>query len=233
MTKKNILTAAVSLSLVACLSIGATLAYFTDQTQTAKNVFKTGNVNISLIDHCDRPDGASWGAIERIPNAGVTYFDVTPGDVLDKHVSLTVDEASGDCYVAVKVEVNNENEEENGPALNEMVGMVHQAVVENEADPENPNWMMVEDMDENDNLESLVFIYKNPVSDLEKGKELVLFEEIKIPAEWNNAYANAEFDISVTGYAAQASNLTVEDFAAMITDGTMANGDAFAGFEQA
>ncbi|WP_294526330.1 SipW-dependent-type signal peptide-containing protein [uncultured Allofournierella sp.] len=231
MTKKNILTAAVSLSLVACLSIGATLAYFTDQTQTAKNVFKTGNVNISLIDRCDRPDGASWGAMDRGDNTGVTYFDVTPGDVLDKHVSLTVDKASGDCYVAVKVEVNNEGE--NGPALNEMVGLVHQAVVENEADPENPNWMMVEDMDENDNLESLVFIYKNPVGDLEKGKELVLFEDIKIPAAWDNAYANAEFDISVTGYAAQASNLTVEDFASMITDGTMANGDAFAGFEQA
>lgn len=228
MTKKNVLTAAVSLSLVACLSIGATLAYFTDKTETYENTFKTGNVDISLKDECVPPEGAGWNAITN--GRDITYFDVTPGDVLDKHVSLTVDKGSSDCYVAIKVDVSSETAV---PTLNEMVGLVHQAVVENEADPENPNWMMVEDMDENDNLESLVFIYKNPVGDSEKGKELVLFEDIKIPAAWDNAYANAKFDISVTGYAAQASNLTVEDFASMITDGTMANGDAFAGFEQA
>lgn len=40
MTKKNILTAAVSLSLVACLSIGATLAYFTDSTDGKKMCLK-------------------------------------------------------------------------------------------------------------------------------------------------------------------------------------------------
>ncbi|OUN80312.1 hypothetical protein B5G03_16890, partial [Gemmiger sp. An50] len=45
MKKKNILTAAVSLSLVACLSIGATLAYFTDKSDTMTNVFTTGKVD--------------------------------------------------------------------------------------------------------------------------------------------------------------------------------------------
>ena len=54
MKKKNILTAAVSLSLVACLSIGATLAYFTDKTDVQTNTFKAGNVDVTLIDQFDK-----------------------------------------------------------------------------------------------------------------------------------------------------------------------------------
>ncbi|OUN86796.1 hypothetical protein B5G03_06100, partial [Gemmiger sp. An50] len=53
MNKKNILTAAVSLSLVACLSIGATLAYFTDKSDTMTNVFTTGKVDMTLIDETE------------------------------------------------------------------------------------------------------------------------------------------------------------------------------------
>ena len=92
MSKKNILTAAVSLSLVACLSIGATLAYFTDKTQTAQNVFTTGKVDIELIDRLpvDYDEKAhTWKAVDSGDNTGIEYTDVMPGDYLQKEVGFT------------------------------------------------------------------------------------------------------------------------------------------------
>ena len=42
MKKKNIMTAALSLSLVGVIAVGGTLAYFTDQAETKVNAFTTG-----------------------------------------------------------------------------------------------------------------------------------------------------------------------------------------------
>ena len=50
MSKKSILVLAMTLSMVAILAIGGTLAYFTD-VDKADNVFSTGNVKIDLIEN--------------------------------------------------------------------------------------------------------------------------------------------------------------------------------------
>ena len=50
MNKKRVTALAVSLSLVAVIGIGATLAYFTDQTDT-QNVINMGHVDIDLVEH--------------------------------------------------------------------------------------------------------------------------------------------------------------------------------------
>lgn len=90
MNKKNILTAAVSLSLVACLSIGATLAYFTD-THTKTNVFTTGEVDIILNDISPEVDGmVSGDPYINNETSGIRYENVVPGDELSKDVSITV-----------------------------------------------------------------------------------------------------------------------------------------------
>lgn len=49
MSKRKILTLALSLCMVAILAVGGTLAYFTDADQ-ADNVFTVGNVKIDLIE---------------------------------------------------------------------------------------------------------------------------------------------------------------------------------------
>ena len=49
MNKKRVTALAVSLSLVAVIGIGATLAYFTDQTDT-QNVINMGHVDIDLVE---------------------------------------------------------------------------------------------------------------------------------------------------------------------------------------
>ena len=99
MNKKNILTAAVSLSLVACLSIGATLAYFTDKTDVKNNAFTTGNVDITLTDTSDSDKATEV-------ETGIVYDDVLPGDNLDKNVYVTVDKDSSAAYVGVFVSVD-------------------------------------------------------------------------------------------------------------------------------
>lgn len=52
MNKKKILVLAMTLSMVAILAMGATLAYFTD-TDTVTNVFTTGNVEIEIEEQVD------------------------------------------------------------------------------------------------------------------------------------------------------------------------------------
>lgn len=54
MTKKKILTLAMTLSMVAILAIGGTIAYFTD-TEDEVNVFTLGNLDITLNE--DKRDG--------------------------------------------------------------------------------------------------------------------------------------------------------------------------------
>ena len=58
MSKRKILVLALSLSMVAILAIGGTLAYFTD-TDEATNTFTVGNVKIDLIEQQGSEDGNS------------------------------------------------------------------------------------------------------------------------------------------------------------------------------
>ena len=57
MKKRNLLISLLSLALVAVIGVGATLAYFTDKTDTKKNTFTTGKVDIVLHDMSPEVDG--------------------------------------------------------------------------------------------------------------------------------------------------------------------------------
>ena len=105
MKKKNLLTAALSLSLIGVIAVGGTLAYFTDKTDAKTNTFTAGNVEIELIDKSENGDGRTAGR----PNAdgnGITYSNVMPGDVLSKEVSVKVDDSSQSAWVALKLTVD-------------------------------------------------------------------------------------------------------------------------------
>ena len=64
MNKKRVTALAVSLSLVAVIGIGATLAYFTDQTDT-QNVINMGHVDIDLVEHEITQDEMATGFMMR------------------------------------------------------------------------------------------------------------------------------------------------------------------------
>lgn len=87
--KKKIVAACLVICLLATAVIGTTLAYFTDTTDTVKNTFTVGNVDIDLKE-----------------TTGENY-KMIPGTQLDKNPKVTVKAGSEDCYVFVKVEESN------------------------------------------------------------------------------------------------------------------------------
>ena len=84
----------VSLVLVAALAftalVGTTLAYFTDKTETAKNTFTVGNVDIKLEE-------PAWPA-----SGEKDAPEVYPGEALAKDPTVT-NIGKNPCFVRVKV----------------------------------------------------------------------------------------------------------------------------------
>lgn len=205
MNKKNILTAVVSLSLVACLSIGATLAYFTDQTENAENVFTTGKIDITLIDETENSNG--WKEGDKNSN-GIVYNEVMPGDILSKRVGFSTAEGASDAYVALKVNVNvksmpNATTTVNADTLrDELMEQIRDQVdIRNEV----VNVWTEGTLSQGDEG-GMVFYFNSPVPG--GTNNMLLFDHINAPATWGNEYADVEFTIDVQAFAVQAANLT-------------------------
>lgn len=194
MNKKRILTAAVSLSLVAVVGIGATLAYFTDKTEVATNVFTTGNVNVSLIDQAFKNDSdATWTFAEN--GSGYTYSNIMPGDKLGKNVAVQIEDGSQDCYVAVRVQIKNNNDSE---GLTTDMSELYQQVVDASAIH---NWLYAETGD------SIVLYYPTALTNTSAENIAPLFSYLTVPKTWSNEYLTADLNINVQAAAVQAVNL--------------------------
>lgn len=207
MTKKNILTAAVSLSLVACLSIGATLAYFTDKSDTMTNVFTSGKVDMTLIDATSDPKGQYTFDTNGVQN-GILYTGVVPGDTLDKDVAVMTRDGSANAHVGIVVVANRAA----NPSSAELYKLIDEAVASQEA-KEGDMWLDAEDVTivEGDTVYTgKLYAYNPNFPGWENGvpanTTMSLFSEIEIPTSWDNAYANTTFDIKVRAYAIQAEN---------------------------
>ena len=203
MNKKNILTAAVSLSLVACLSIGATLAYFTDQTETVQNTFTAGSVNISVIDRLPEDyadDNQAWKADQPGgKDTPITYEHVQPGDDLDKIVGVELMNGSEESWLGMKVVV----------------------------DSKKAGWELVETTPLTANGTEMIFAYNQAVTyDAELSNIYELFTVLHIPEEWGNEIANANFSITVQGFAMQAEHVTYAQFREALSD-TAANFETY------
>ena len=96
MTKRKLLTGALSLSMVAILAVGGTLAYFTD-TDGEDNVFTTGNVAIDLTETFDEENA------KLLPATGSAQ-DGTLENGIEKRVFVT-NEGSEDAYVRVHIAI--------------------------------------------------------------------------------------------------------------------------------
>lgn len=198
MNKKNILTAAVSLSLVACLSIGATLAYFTDKTEVAQNVFTTGNVDVTLIDQAFKNDeNATWEYDpERNENGGYDYTHVMPGDKIGKNVAVEIADGSEDCYVAISVSIQNTNDPEG--LYTDMSDLYDQIVTASAS----RGWLHADSGNG-----TMVFYYPIALTNGSAENIAPLFSYLEIPEEWGNEYANNTLNITVQAAAVQAANL--------------------------
>ncbi len=103
MKLKKVLLSALSLVLVAAVSIGGTLAYLTMDAGDENNVFSIGNVNVSLSE--DVAIFGEGGEVKKTEN-GADYAGIMPGDYLKKEVTVT-NNGKTPAYVAVTVTLNN------------------------------------------------------------------------------------------------------------------------------
>ena len=238
MKKKNLLTAAVSLSLVAVVGVGATLAYFSDKTDTMTNVFVSGKVDVTLIDEFDKtetPKG-EYEFDENGVQTGILYTNVMPGDTLDKDVSLMVRDGSSNAHVGIVVTVDHSQ----NPSADEVYKLVDEAVQRQEA-VVGDMWQNVQDVNvfDGENIVAGKLYVYNPqyegadwTQGVPAGTLLQLFSDIQVPTSWDNAYADTEFCINVQGYAIQADNMAASLLKSAI-EGTLRddNGDTVL-FEQ-
>lgn len=207
MKKKNLITAAVSLALVAVVGVGATLAYFTDKTDVKNNVFTSGSVDITLTDTSDSDKATE------VEN-GIVYEEVMPGDLLDKNVYVTVDKMSAPSYVGVFVSVDASTF--GRPEAYDVMGLVNDAMMR--AGTMN-NWnqypVSVGATD------GVLYVYNQVVEpDDQNDVVLDLFSDIQIPTSWGNDFAASRFSINVQAFATQAENFSEGQFIEMV-DGTL------------
>lgn len=197
MKKKKILTIALSLCLAAVIAVGATLAYFTDNTKTKTNVVTTGNVKIQLNDTSDPEDGQVGGSA-KVDGAGITYDNIMPGDTVAKLVSVQKLADTQDCYVAIRVDVVDSKEAGKTPigaeAKKDIMDNIKASAQEND-------WVC----ENNNSTDTSAIFYLPTVLTDDEVKEL--FDTVDIPDDWDNDVANATFDIDVKAAAVQEAHL--------------------------
>lgn len=221
MKKRNLLVAALSLCLVAVIAVGGTLAYFTDQTETVVNAFTTGEVDIVLHDMSPEVDGMVQGQVKP-DGSGIVYDNVVPGDELSKDVFISVIHDSAPTRLAVLVTVENKKNTAKPTDL-ELLNRVDNAILREGKFPILTSYYAAEFQ----GLTGTLYIMDGIVDTSDKNQIIDLFSSIQIPAEWNNEYADAQFDINVTAYAAQADNLSAEDFEQMVLEQAKGTDDHF------
>lgn len=204
MKKRNLLISILSLALVAVIGVGATLAYFTDKTETKTNTFTTGHVQINLLDKTEPTEDQIGG---KYTDTGIAYEDIMPGDQISKIVGVESVIDSESAWVAIRVEINNVNlpySEDEAAVTEEIYGLVDDQVAAEV-------WTAVPQEDG-----SVVYYFNAPLDPYSEYKAAMLFDHIDIPgAEWGNDYADMSFDIDVQAAAVQSRNVTLEQFKAM------------------
>lgn len=101
MKKKNVLLMALSMVLVAVISIGSTLAYLTASDDKVVNSFEFANGITVTLDE-DQPAATGDETISANADGGYSYTNVVPGQTLNKAPKLTVT-TSVDAYVFARV----------------------------------------------------------------------------------------------------------------------------------
>lgn len=100
----KILLTALCLVLVVALSVGGTLAWLTDNTDTVTNTFTVGDINITLVESPYDADKGTYGT----PDEGVTNsYPLIPGNTYKKDPVVTVKGGSEACYLFVMFEEVN------------------------------------------------------------------------------------------------------------------------------
>lgn len=110
MNAKKILVALLAVVLIVGCTIGGTLAWLKDSTETVTNTFTSGNIEITLDEAKVDQDGNFMKVETKVDTIGeasrVTKneYQAIPGKTYSKDPTLTVKKGNEKCYLFVKFE---------------------------------------------------------------------------------------------------------------------------------
>ena len=89
---RNLLLVISMMMVVAMASVGVTVAWLTDKTESIENTFTAGNINITLSEAVDTDKD------------GKASFKMVPGNTITKDPKVTVKPNSEACWLFVKLD---------------------------------------------------------------------------------------------------------------------------------
>lgn len=185
--KKKIVALCLCIALAVVAIGGATLAYFTDQTDAKANVFTVGKVDIDLTENM-------W-----VPNS-----KMVPGTTIDKNPTITIQNGSEDCWVRMVVTINNAKE------LDDIFAPGGADLTTIFTGYDSTKWTLLsQSKDTAANTRTYVFGYNTTLSNGEGGaKSATLFTGVAVPATVTGTQLNTlnNFTITVQGEAIQTAD---------------------------
>lgn len=91
--KKKGIAIVLAMLLALCIGVGATLAFITVETQSIKNTFTYGDINITLTETDADVDG----------KLNENSYKMVPGNKIAKDPTVTVKENSEACWLFIKI----------------------------------------------------------------------------------------------------------------------------------
>ena len=208
MKLKQILAIVLSMALVACISVAATVAYLTDVTDTVTNTFTIGDIEITL-DEADvyepgsvDPSAEPGKEIPYAPRVTKNDYQLFPGSEYDKDPTVHVAANSEASYIFVtvlnEIAAIEENDDE------DYVNIADQITVTNEWNEYTPGTDVAP--------VNGAKVYYKTLDKTTKNTDLVVFEGFKIDDDINsNTLANYQGKtVVINAYAIQQANLDVD-----------------------
>ena len=197
MQKKNVLTMALSVSLVGVIAVGGTLAYLTSTTETVTNTF-TGSAGIAMtLDEAKvGPDGQAieGPGAERVKEN--KYSNILPGVEYDKDPTVTLNTVpTGGVYVFARIEGLDTTEADKYTVSADL----------------SEQWSKVSDGDGADGI--YVYIGEDADADIVTGTGALddIFEHVTFTYDQSGVAAPAIKKINVVAYAIQAPGVDYTD----------------------
>lgn len=225
MNKRKLFTLAMTLCMIAILAVGGTLAYFTAEDELT-NVFTAGDVSLKLdeeeVTQNKNGDYVSAGTGRKEDEQ---TYDLHPGITVLKDPTIHVDVNGMDAYVAAKITVTGKGLETLLDGAGDYLDITYDGIVSGgyASGKSSGGYTNYHGLDYVYNTDSCI-LYQD-VSEAAEGKwtiymffkepvtedtDLVLFDTIKIPADYGNeemAILNG-MQIKVEAFATQTDTFS-------------------------
>lgn len=215
--RKRILTVAVILGFGALLTIGSSLAFFTD-TDEAYSVVTMGRIDIEMKEELPVPGAGEVWSVERKTEEGKTvgleYSNILPGASIEKK-AVIANIGTNSAYIREKVTISITGRD--GRFLpadglefwkRDSVQGSKRIFVWGESETADPS-VRKETIYLEERETECMTIYAGDI--LRKDEDVYLFDYVKVPTSWGNAYAGATIEIKLTGEAIQSDFIEIDE----------------------